>query len=517
MKNIGKFVLNGAMMTLCSLLMRTVAVSFNVYVANTAGAEAVGLYSLLSSVYGFAVTLALSGLHLAVTRLVSEALAVGNKEKVSQIMKKSFLYAAAFGALSMILLFSLSSTLATNWLGDIRTARPFKILSVCLPLISISSVINGYFSAVRRVFKSALSQLFEMAVKISATVGLFSFVLAKNAELACILLVIGSAFSEICVFVVNIIMYLFDRFIHFKNNKRPNHPSYASVSSGILKISLPVAFTSYVRSALLAIEHSLIPKGLQKFGNDKASALSSYGTLSSMALPVINFPYALLGSFASLLIPEVAESRARGEKRHVRYIAYRTYQTGIAFALCIFGIFFSFAAPLGSLLYSSGEAASYIKWLAPLVPIMYTDSVTDAVLKGMGEQFYAMKVNIADACISVILVYFLVPIYGVYGYIATIYIAEIINASLSIFRMIKVTGLRPPMLKFFVCPILCVAGSVSVCNILKNTLLNVNKPLGLIISIICYIVLYVVFMLLLNGFSKEDTNWIKNIFSKEKS
>ena len=43
MKKIGKFVLNGLMMTLCSILMRTVAVSFNVYVANTAGAEAVGL------------------------------------------------------------------------------------------------------------------------------------------------------------------------------------------------------------------------------------------------------------------------------------------------------------------------------------------------------------------------------------------------------------------------------------------------------------------------------------------
>ena len=514
MKNIGKFVINGAMMTLCSLLMRTVAVSFNVYVANTAGAEAVGLYSLLSSVYGFAITLALSGLHLAVTRLVSEALALGNKARVAKIMKKSFLYAIFFGFLSMILLFSLSDTLAMNWLGDIRTVKPFKILSICLPLISVSSVINGYFAAVRRVFKSAFSQLFEMAIKIIATVGLFAIVMVKNAELACILLVLGSAFSEICVFVVNIIMYLIDRFIHFKKENKALAPS--SVSSDILKISLPVALTSYVRSALLSIEHSLIPKGLQKFGNDKSAALSSYGTLSSMALPVINFPYALVGSFSSLLIPEVAESRAKGEKRHVKYIAYRTYQLGIAFALGIFGIFFSFAEPLGNLLYSSAEASSYIKWLAPLVPIMYTDSVTDAVLKGMGEQLYAMKVNIADACISVVLVCFLVPIYGVYGYIATIYIAEIINASLSIFRMIKVTNLKPPLLKFLVCPMLCVIGSASTTNILNKIFISAQSIWGLVVNISCYALLYVVFMLLLGGFSREDASWIKSLFSKEK-
>lgn len=517
MRKIGKFVLNGIMMTACAVLMRTVAMGFNVYVANAAGAEAVGLYSLLSSVYGFAVTLALSGLHLAVTRLVSEALAVNDKATVSKVMQKCFVYAITFGTLSMILLFILSKAFAGQWLCDIRAERPLKILAFCLPLISISSVINGYFSAVRRVFKSAASQLCEMAIKIIATVSLFSLILKRDAELACILLVCGSAISELCIFVINISLYLYDRFIHFKkkdmrcitSKKREN------TSREILGISLPVALTSYVRSALLSIEHSLIPKGLQKFGNDRSGALASYGTLSSMALPVINFPYALIGSFSSLLIPEVAECRAKGENRHVRYIAYRTYQSGISFAVCVLGIFFLFSAPLGQILYSSSDAAMYIKYLAPLVPIMYTDSVTDAILKGMGEQFYAMKVNIADAFISVFLVYFLVPIYGIYGYIATIYIAEIINASLSIFRMIKVTGLRPPIIKFLLCPLACAAGASSICNILGKTLIEPNSIGGLILGIILYVSIYMLAMFCIGGVSKDDTIWIKSIFSKK--
>ena len=515
MKNIGKLILNGVMLTVCSLIMRTVAVSFNVYVANIAGAEAVGLYSLLSSVYGFSVTLALSGIHLAVTRLVSEALAVNDKVSVSKTLRKCFCYAIIFGIFSMIMLYSLSNELATHWLGDIRAVKPLRILSVCLPMIAVSSVINGYFSAVRRVFKSALSQLLEMAAKISATVILFAWILSKDAETACILLVCGSAFSEACVFIINIVMYLFDRFIHFKGyTDKTIKKASSSSSSSILAISLPVAFTSYVRSALLSIEHALIPKGLQKHGVDRSGALASYGTLSSMALPVINFPYALVSSFSSLLIPEVAESRAKGKKRHIKYIAFRTYQLGIAFSIGVFGIFFTFADPLGQLLYSSSEAASYIKHLAPLVPVMYTDSVTDAILKGMGEQLYSMKVNIADACISVVLVYFLVPIYGIYGYIVTIYIAEIINASLSIARMIKISGLRPPILKFILCPFLCVAGAASVCNILGNIVFDMDASLGLILNAICYIFIYLFFMSCVGGISKEDTDWVKNIFVK---
>lgn len=517
MKKIGKFVLNGIMMTVCAVLMRTVAMVFNVYVANTAGAEAVGLYSLLSSVYGFAVTLALSGLHLAVTRLVSEALAVNDKATVSKVMQKCFIYATALGTLSMLLLLLFSKTFADHWLGDMRAEAPLKILALCLPLISISSVINGYFSAVRRVFKSAFSQLCEMAIKITATVFLFSIILKRSAELACIILVCGSAISELCIFIINIILYLYDRLVHFKKkgasfNSLKKDPG---TSRAILGISLPIALTSYVRSALLSLEHSLIPKGLQKYGNDRSGALASYGTLSSMALPVINFPYALIGSFSSLLIPEVAECRARGENRHLRYIAYRTYQSGISFAICVFGIFFLFATPLGSILYSSKDASLYIKCLAPLIPIMYTDSITDAVLKGMGEQFYAMKVNIADAFISVILVYFLVPIYGIYGYIATIYIAEIINASLSIFRMIKVTGLRPPITKFLICPLACTAGAASVCNILGNTILDLTNTAGLITGIIIYLTIYSIALLCIGGLSKDDTVWLRTVFSKK--
>ena len=295
----------------------------------------------------------------------------------------------------------------------------------------------------------------------------------------------------------------------------PQNPTKRKASVSVLSISLPVAFTSYVRSALLSLEHSLIPKGLQKYGNDRSAALASYGTLSSMALPVINFPYALIGAFSSLLIPEVAECRAKGEKRHIRYIAFRTYQSGIAFAVYVFGVFFSFASPLGNILYSSREAASYIKLLAPLVPIMYTDSITDAVLKGMGEQLFAMKVNIADAFISVSLVYFLVPIYGIYGYIVTIYIAEIINASLSIYKMIKVTNLRPPVMKFLICPLLCSAGASSVYNILVNTIFSCKSAWDLIWGIIIYTVIYVAMLICIGSISKNDALWIKSIFAKK--
>ena len=61
---------NALLLSATTLLVRTVSVTFGVYVSNLAGAVAMGLFSLMSGVYGFALTLATSGIHLGVTHTV---------------------------------------------------------------------------------------------------------------------------------------------------------------------------------------------------------------------------------------------------------------------------------------------------------------------------------------------------------------------------------------------------------------------------------------------------------------
>lgn len=506
------FFINGALMTVCAIVLRSIAVGFNVYVANTAGAEAVGLYTLLSGVYGFSLTLALSGINLALVRLVSEALALGDGVRAKCVVKRSALLALMFGTLASALLFFLSRPISLWWLVEPRAEKPLKILAICLPFVALSSVFNGYFTALRRAYKSAASNLIEMAARIGFTVFLFTRIAARDPQIACTILVFGSVFAELCSFVINVILFFIDKLIHRELENGKGETS--GVARGILAISLPVALTSYVRSALLSIEHSLIPKGLLKFGGDRQSALSSYGTLTGMALPVINFPYAIIGSFTSLLVPEVSESRARGEKRHVQYITYRTYQSCLAFAFCVAGIFFAFADRLGILLYSSDEAAKYIRLLSLLVPVMYLDTSTDAILKGLGEQVHCMKVNIADSFLSVGLVLILVPKLGIVGYIITIYIAEMFNAALSIGRLIKITGFKLPVKKTVALPLFSAVGAGSFCNIFLYIFRLPTGIVSAVLSVSAFVLLYFIFMSVTGAISDEDSKWIASVLRK---
>jgi stage V sporulation protein B len=167
MDRLKKFFLNGILMTIVALLIRYVAVGFNVYLANKIGTVAMGLFTLISSVYGFALTLATSGISLATTRLASEALGISEVKRdvsaratVSAIMKKSLFFSLSISSFSAILLFLLAEPIGIKLLGDVRTVSSLKILAFSLPPIALSSSLGGYFIALRRVYKNAVVQIF---------------------------------------------------------------------------------------------------------------------------------------------------------------------------------------------------------------------------------------------------------------------------------------------------------------------------------------------------------------------
>lgn len=81
-----KFLINGLVLTLTSLIMRSIAMVFNIYISNKIGAEAIGLFSLVMSIYLFFVTIATSGLNLACTYLVAEQFA---RKKLFKWIKNS--------------------------------------------------------------------------------------------------------------------------------------------------------------------------------------------------------------------------------------------------------------------------------------------------------------------------------------------------------------------------------------------------------------------------------------------
>lgn len=460
---IRRFIRNALFVSISSLLLRSVSVSFNVYLTDKLGADGIGLYSLVMSVYGFGITLATSGVGLAATRMTAECL--GDRDdtamsvRVRRAMRVCLGYAACFGTLASVLLVLLSPFISTHWLEDARTLPSLRLLGLSLLPLALSSAMGGYFSGVRRVWKSSAVQIFEQGVRVALTICALQVFLPRGLEYACIGVVLGGMLAEFISFLGLFSAYLHDRRKFFPAVHRPVLPAEGGAWKKLCSIALPVAVSAYARSFLVTVEHLLIPLSLRKNGATRDASLAAYGTLHSMVLPVLLFPSALLGSVSGLLIPEMAEYRARGEEEQIRRVASRVVRLTLIFSIGTAGVMSCHAYSLGMVIYKSPDAADYIRLLAPLIPLMYLDGTVDAMLKGLGEQVYSMNVNILDALLSVILVVVLLPRYGIGGYVAVLYVCEAFNAVCSIYRLLCITALDIDVLGWVARPLGAIVGA----------------------------------------------------------
>lgn len=513
-KRIKVFFGNALLLAAATLFMRTVSVVWGAYVSGRIGAEGMGLYSLIMSAYTFAVTLATSGINLAVVRLVSEELALGNGRGAIRAMRRCLGYALVFGTTAAILLFSLSRVISGELLSDARTEISLRALSASLPFIAVSNVFSGYFAAVKRIYKNAASAVIEQFIKIGLIYALLGFLAPRGVEHACLALVVGASVSEGISFSYMLVLYLIDRRRHIK--KTDAAPS-ENFTRRMLGISVPIALSAYLRSGLVTVEHVLIPRGLRLYGADTAEALSLYGVIHGMVFPLVLFPAAICQTFASLIVPELSELKTKykdiKESRHVKYVVSRSLKFGLMFAVLVSAVMVLFADELGMLVYHNELCGKYIRIFGALVPVMYLDTVVDGMLKGLGEQLASMKYNIIDSAASVLIVLFLVPKMGVDGYVICVFFTEILNASLSLGRLLKVTGVKFKIFEYAALPALAAVGAAALSNLMLKPI-TLSPPAFLALGVFICAVLYLLLSRLVGAINKDDARWARGIFSR---
>lgn len=500
-----RFIKDAIILVIISIVMRGISTGFMVYISNIIGAEGIGLYQLTFSVYLLFITISTSGISLAVTRIVSEQQAVGNSFASKAAFRRCMILSIILSIAAALLLYFSAQTIGLNILKDERTILSLRLLSIGLPFLSITSAIRGYFLGMKSGVKAVSTEIIEQSVQIVATVPLIAIMAPMGLEFACCGLIIGATLAEIISCIYAVILYFADKTkIVGKRVKGLNRQ--------IFGIAIPIAISSYVRSILMSLENILVPTGLKAYGQTGGQALSQYGMIKGMALPLLSFPSAILSAFSSLLVPEVSSENAikSGEKasRRIDYIINKSFKVTLLFAFLIMGIFICFYEEIGMAFYKNRDVGTMLLVFAPLVPLMYLDQVVDSILKGLNQQVSSMKYNTIDSALRTGIIYFLVPILGIKGYVIMLYAGTIFNAFLSINRLIVVSKVRFKMVQWVIIP--CLAILVS-CLFAKFTM-QTNVLLSTLVVSLCYFVVLALF----GCVTKRDMAWVIRIFYRKR-
>ena len=499
---------NTLLLTLASMFMRAVAVSFQVYLAGVIGPAGVGLFGLIASAQMLALTVAVSGIRFAATRLVSEELGRENPRSVPQVMGRCMTHALCFGLLASGLLFFGAPFIGRVWIGDMRAVLSLRILSVSLPFAAVFASLNGYFIAVSRVIKSAGVSVFEQVLRISFAAALFVLRAPDDLETALATVVIGSVAAETVSSLLLFGLYLGD-----KRGLSKEGASGRALTRRLLRISMPLAASTYARSGLNTLQHMLVPRGLRRGGVTGDEALASYGMVHGMALPVILFPSAVFYAAAELIVPELTAAQVRGDQARISYLVSKLLRFSLYVSIGIGGLFLAFSRELGQVIYPHTPGVGpYIHIFAFLMPIIFLDAITDGMLKGLGQQVYSMGVNIADSLLSVALVYLLLPIFAVGGFIFMVFFTECFNFFFSLRRVAQIAAIRLAVSDILK-PVLSAGAAIQVVPLILRML---GVPLSAsVVSLVLHFLLtggvYGLMLFLLGCVTRQDLRWVRRL------
>ena len=433
MNGFRKIAKDTACLTAAALGMRCVGLAYQAWLARRIGAAGLGLWQLILSVNVLAATLAVSGIRFTATRLIAEERGGGGRTAAAAA--HCLLYALIFGCAACLLLFFGAERIGFLWVGDARTVRSLRILSFTLPMISLSSVVNGCFIAGGKASRSALTQFIEQLVNVGAVMLCLRGIRSEDLAESCAAVARGCLAAD----AVSLLL-AFALFAPMLPRRRPSHPP-PKLTGRMLRIALPLALSAYARTGLTTLEHLLVPRKLREGGMGAERALGAYGVITGMVFPLIGFPACLLSALAELSVPELTAAQVRGDTALIRLAVRRLLRAALFYSLAVALALFLAADALGVLIYRSAEVGRYLRILSPLIPVMYMDIVTDGCLKGLGQMLRSMAYNISEALLSVLFVLTVLPRRGLGGFLFLICFCELWNFTLSFSRLAKLTGL----------------------------------------------------------------------------
>lgn len=494
----GNRLLGGALMlTGVNLLLRFAGTAFQVWLSGQIGAAGIGLLQLILSVNLLALTLGTAGGRTTAMYLTAEALGQKRPGDADRLLSGCFVYSIVCSGAVSITLFLHAPKLAQEWIGTADALPALRTWASFLPVVTLSGVMTGYFTAANRIGTLAAVEVAEQLFVIAATAAILTALPIGDRAEACRAVVLGSCLGA--VLTLACLMFLYTRCAGKTDSSIP-------VAGRVLRCALPLAVADDLKAGVSALENLMVPRRLALFSGT-VDPLAAFGRISGMVFPVLMFPAAILSSLAEVLIPELARCAATGSRRRIRYLVRRNLRVTLLYGLICGGVMFLLAEQLCGWLYPNQPIVSLMRRFAMLVPMLYCDLIADGMTKGLGQQAACARYSVISNICDIALMYVLLPRFGIDGYFISFTLTHALNFCLSLRKVLQIGNVALSGYFAWLAPLTAIFAAFGA-SCFSGPLRRITAFVGLFFGLCFYAGIL----------GKGDLRWIRNlIFSAEKS
>lgn len=449
---------------IAGVIIKIMGAFFRIPLGNIIGAEGMGYYQAAYPIYVLFLTIATAGVPLAISKLISERVAVGNHYEAYRVFRVSFILLFALGICTSSILFFGAGMIA-DYVGAPGAKPAMMAIAPALLFVPMMASYRGYFQGYQDMKPTATSQIVEQFFRVIVGLTLAVVLTQSSLQFAAAGASFGATAGAIAGIIAMVIIFARRKkslVSKFDNHTAPNEESNFKILAKIFTISIPITIGAAIMPIMNTVDVAIVMRRLQETGWDHDAAISLYGQLTGMAGPLINFPQVLTQAIAISIVPAIAAAYGQRDTRFLHYNVQLGIRTAILIGLpCSLGLM-TLAEPIMVLLYpmqkaSAISAAPCLFTLGFSVIFLSTAQTLSGVLQGLGKQMVPVINLFIGVIAKIILTYTLTGIYSInvkgaaIGTAAAYLIASVLN----IIAVKKHTGVKFDIVLTFVKPVSC--------------------------------------------------------------
>lgn len=435
-----------------NIVLQALGFLYRVLLSHYAGAEGLGVYRLVHSVYLVCNAGCLSGITMACSRLSAASEARGERSRIGMVLRLAFLvfFSACLFCGACLLLGG--QWIAADILGDDRCARAFPFMLLCLALTGIENIFKSLFIGLERMQYAATSEVCEQLIRIATVWFLLYQYQGEDYGTIAMLIFAGMVISE--VFSAAFLSFLF-------RSWRIPGMRHASLESETVRqfffIALPVSTSALLGNVISSAGSILLPKRLMVAGLSYEQALSALGVLSGMAMPLLLLPIALVSSVCTALLPAVTGAQATGNGKRVQALVGRAITTVGLIAVPATAVLIPLAPKLSVLFFEQPLSVPYVSLLGATAVACYYQMASGSLLNALGLQHWNVVISVGAELCQVMLMYHwcAYPWLGIYGYLIAMFITGVVAFLLNFTILYRKVGFTLRPMRRFGVPLFC--------------------------------------------------------------
>jgi len=460
-------------------LNRFIGFFYNLYLIRWVGPEPIGIYRMVTPVYFTLLLVATAGIPYAISKLVSERVALGKPREALRTVKIAVAILTVLSSAVSTAFYLLAPLLSNYIFSDPRTYWVVIFLVPCIFVVSLAAILRGFFQGLQQMEALAVSSFLEQVTHAVSTLALALYLAPRGPGYVAAGIAVGMVLGELVGLVTLSALFLQCRktLLEEKTGRplgRPEPPS--TTIKRMFDLSLPVTAGRIAASLSTTFNITLIPARLRASGLSTAEATTQFGQLTGIALPLIFLPNIINVAMAINLVPDISAALARRDLRSVRLRTQKALTVTYLLGLPVVATFLVLARQICEVAYNYPEAGTLVAIMAPAAVLAYLRQTTSGILQGLGKPSIPVRNYILALCADTSVVFFLaaVPGFGIRGAAVASLVNFLVGGGLNLYGVFKEVGFTVNIANHLVKPF----AAALVCALTIKQVYHTLLPLG---------------------------------------